>query len=102
MQEVKINPDYPTELLSSKGFKIKTEINNYKKRAANYVKSGIKYKRRADLEGVNNNLIIIHIVQQKPIRLINIYRSHNPQDNINQRTKFHLQLKVITDSIVQN
>ena len=67
-----------------------------------YIKSGIKYKRRSDLEGVNNNLIIIDILQDKPVRLMNIYRSHNPQENVNQRTKFQAQLNVLTNSIIQN
>ena len=102
MQEVEITPDFPTELLTFKGFEIETETNNFKKRVAVYIKSGIKYKRRSDLEGVNNNLIIIDILQDKPVRLMNIYRSHNPQENVNQRTKFQAQLNVLTNSIIQN
>lgn len=102
MQEVEITPDFPTELLTFKGFEIETETNNLKKRVAVYIKSGIKYKRRSDLEGVNNNLIIIDILQDKPVRLMNIYRSHNPQENVNQRTKFQAQLNALTSSIIQN
>lgn len=102
MQETEISPDFPTELLTFMGFEIETEINDYKKRVAIYIKSGIKYKRRIDLEGENNNLIIIDILQDKPTRLMNIYRSHNPQDNINQRIKFQTQLNVMTSAITAN
>ena len=44
---------------------------------------GYKYKRRTDLEGVDSNLVIIDILSKKdPLRLINIYRSFNPPNNI--------------------
>ncbi len=49
----------------------------------------INYKRRADLEGKNNNIVIKEIIQ-KHIRLINIYRWPNPQDNVNRKTKFQI------------
>jgi hypothetical protein len=63
---------------------------------------GVSYKPRDSLERKNNNLIIIDLLQDKPVRLISIYRFHNPQDNINLRTKLQTQLKIITDFVVHN
>jgi hypothetical protein len=63
---------------------------------------GLNYKQRDDPEGKNNNTIITDIIADKPVRLINIYSSHSPQENINQRTKLQAQPKIITDSVAHN
>ena len=48
------------------------------------------------MEGTNSNLVIIDIKDTKmPTRLINIYRSFNPQDNVSARDKFKYQLQLI-------
>jgi hypothetical protein len=55
MQEVKLNANYPIQLLSFQGYDIEVETKKKKKRVAIYIKSGISYKRKSDLEGKNNN-----------------------------------------------
>ena len=75
MQEVEILPNYPNDLLTFRGFNIEVEHNDEKARTAIYINSNISYTRRNDLEGLNNNLVIIDVHSTKTIRIINIYRS---------------------------
>ena len=99
MQEVEILPDYPIHLLSFPGYELEVEQNVVKSRVAIYISSKVEYTRRKDLEGTDNNMIIIDIKGKKPVRIINIYRSFNPQNGISQRTKFQLQLNLISNAI---
>ena len=95
MQEIDIDKDYPTHLLTFQGFNLEVEENDLKARVGIYLITSIKYKRRNDLEGKNSNLIIIDIEDRKRTRLINIYRSFNPQDGLSPREKFKYQLNLI-------
>ena len=60
-----------------------------------YLSNNMTYKRRHDLEGLNNHLVIIDILDKKHTRLINIYRSFYTQDNVTPRDKFKQQLETI-------
>ena len=77
-QEADIPRDYPTELLSSKDYKIESEQCTVKARCAALVKNTIKYTRRFELEGKDDCLIIIEVKGIKNYRLINVYRTFNP------------------------
>jgi exonuclease III len=79
MQETEIKHDYPIELLTFPGYSIEIETNDVKSRVGIYIIERLKFKRRNDLEGINSNLIIIDIIETKPVRLINVYRSFRPQ-----------------------
>ena len=52
------------------------------------------------LEGVNSIMVIIDLKGCRSIkRLNNIYRSFNPQDNVNARAKFRYQLELIKNAM---
>ena len=79
VQEIDTDSDYPSRLLSFPGYNIEVESNEVKSRVATYIKDNINYNRRPELEGKNSNLLIIDIEQEPRFRIINIYRSFNPQ-----------------------
>jgi hypothetical protein len=99
MQETEIKDNYPVELLTFPGYTIEVESNDVKSRVGFYINDQIKFTRRKDLEGMNSNLIIIDIIQNKPVRLINIYRSFRPQDNVTPREKFKYQLGLVKNAM---
>ena len=70
-----------------------------KSRVATYIKDNINYNRRPELEGKNSNLLIIDIEQEPRFRIINIYRSFNPQGGMHQKEKFRYQLQLIKNAI---
>ena len=102
MQETDIQNDYPTNILTFPGYQIEVETNDVKGRVAIYVAEGVKYVRRQDLEGTNSNMIIMDIKLNKTLRIINMYRSFNPQNNVNPREKFIYQLDLIKNAMTQN
>ena len=96
MQEIEIETNYDINLLSFKGYTLENELNSHKSRVGIYVKNGIEYKRQDELEGENSHLIIIDITDNKSTyRLINIYRSFNPQGGISAVDLFKHQLDLI-------
>ena len=88
MQEIDIKKNYNEDLLSISGYSLLTEKNILKSRSGIYIKSSIKFIRRADLEGVDNSLAIIDIELSRKYRLINLYRVFNPQNGISQKNYF--------------
>ena len=80
LQETEIESDFDCELLSIPGYRFEYESNNVKRRVGTYIKSTIKYERCTSLEGINNHLVIIDILngRKKKKCIINIYRSFNP------------------------
>ena len=101
MQEVDIDSNCPTNILTFPGYRIEIETNEIKSRVATYIKNNIEYVRRKDLEGVNSNLVIIDIEQKPKKRIINVYRSFNPQGGMTQREKFLYQLQLIKNAIIE-
>ena len=95
MQEVDLLGNYPTELLSFSGYNLETETNDLKIRVGVYVNERIKYRRRSDLEGTNSHIVILDIEGHKNLRIISIYRTFKPQENITAREKFNYQLNLI-------
>ena len=96
LQEVEFESRLDPNLLEIKHFRFELEKNSLKARTGVYINEGVEYKRMRLLEGVNSHIVIIDLV--KPIaikRIINIYRSFNPQDNVQERTKFKYQLNII-------
>ena len=102
MQETEIPHDYPTNILTFPGFQLEVEENDLKARVAIYVADGLKYTRKLNLEGKNSNMIVIDVEMKKSLRIINVYRSFNPQNNVNPRTKFNYQLDLIKNALTPN
>ena len=64
-----------------------------------YISTKVKYKRRTDLEGTDSNLVIIDLEGRGVVsRIINLYRSFSPQNNLSARDKFKYQLQLIKES----
>ena len=96
MQETEIEADFDCELLRIPGFILEMENNNHKKRVGIYIKSNINYKRLSILEGENNHLVVIEVKEGLALkRIINIYRSFNP-NGLTQREQFLIQCEKIS------
>ena len=80
------------------GFNLDLETNTRLSRTSFYVADNINYTRKLTLEGVDSNLIIIDIEGSNPTRIINVYRSFNPQNVQSQREKFKYQLYLIKEA----
>ena len=102
LQETEIPNGFPIKELSLKDYSIEIENNDSKARVCTYIKNGIAYKRRNDLEGCNNHLVIIDLMLNKPYRLINLYRVFSPQNNVTQKDFFTNQLQCITNANCKN
>ena len=96
IQETEIEKDFDYVLLNIPGYKLELEVNDTKSRVGTYIKNSIKYERCSELGGVNKHLVIIDVLNgKKPKkRIINIYRSFNPQGT-SQREHFSCQLDLI-------
>ena len=55
LQEIDLKPNIDKNLLSFGGYSLEIESNDVKARAGIYVKNGIEYIRRNELEGLNNS-----------------------------------------------
>ena len=99
MQEVEIKNDFNTDILNSNAFKIEIENSTMKSRCATYIKQGIDYVRRPDLEGIDNHLVIIDVNLDKSYRIINLYRSFNPPNNLRQNEHFTNQIRHLKQAV---
>ena len=61
LQETDIEPSYPLNILTFKGYNFLSENNTIKSRAGIYINNTIPYQRRTDLEKPDNGIIIIDI-----------------------------------------
>ena len=102
MQEIEIDSSIDLKELESSGFNLEIENNSEKSRVGFYISKRIAYNRKSDLEGINSNMVILDIEANRPLRLINIYRSFNPQNNVNQKDKFVYQLTLIRSAMTAN
>jgi hypothetical protein len=75
LQETEIVPELEASLLSFPCFEYETKNHSTKARVGCYIKSGIKYMRCIDLEGINSHLLIIDISAERNLRLIKIYQN---------------------------
>ena len=103
LQEVEIEAGFNQESLNLKNFQLEIERNSLKSRCGIYIKKSIAYTRMYHLEGVDSHIVIIDLEVTGSInRVINVYRSFNPQNNVNARTKFRYQLGLIKSAWTQN
>ena len=60
IQEAETPVNYPNELLNLKNYKIEIEHNSERRRGMiTYLRAGVPYVIRVDLEGLNKHLVII-------------------------------------------
>ena len=95
VQETEIAKTFDKDLLRIPGFNFELEVNSYISRVGFYISNEINYKRQSTLEGEDSNLIIIDIGSINQTRIINVYRSFNPQNGQSQTEKFKYQLRLI-------
>jgi Holliday junction resolvase RusA-like endonuclease len=88
--------------MSFPGFCYESENNDTNARVGCYISNKINYIRRTDLEGLNSHLLILDIKSEKDLRIINIYRTFNPQNGMSPREMFDNQLKLINDAMTNN
>ena len=69
LQETDIEPNYPLDILSFKGYEFLTENNSIKARAGTNINNSIPYHRRADLEKPDCGIIIIDLNMTKKLRI---------------------------------
>ena len=99
LQETELPGDYPIDLLSFKGYNYESENNIVKARCGIYISNTLSYVRRADLESAGTHVEIIDVNDNERTRIINIYRSFNPQNNESQIDFFTRQLAIISNAI---
>ena len=96
LQEVELKKNYPIQLMSSKDYKIESELCTNIARSAIIISNCVNYKRRHDLEEEDMSLVIIDVDSQTNYRIINLYRQFNPPNNHSQVQHFTNQLNLIT------
>ena len=67
-----------------------------------FINKKVSYKRRKDIEPLNGHILIIDIMQSPIIRLITLYRSFRPPDNVSPIDFFKSQLGVIENNCIPN
>ena len=92
VQEFEIPHHYPIiKALSFKNYNIKVEVNTIKSRCCFHIKDNINERRREDLEGTGNNIIIIEL--DKSV-IITLYRSFAKQNNLSPFESFTNQVQI--------
>ena len=99
LQEVEVKSGFHPTLLNIKNYNLELEINSVKARTGIYVRDNKDYTRLFHLEGVDAHLLILDVKDCAFNRIINVYRSFNPQGNINARNKFKYQLEIIKNAM---
>ena len=101
VQEAEIEKSFNKNLIRIPGFNLELECNSRMSLVGFYISNKIDYRRCDNLEGIDSNLIIIDILGSSTTRIINVYRSFNPQNGISQREKFKYQLSIIKEAFTK-
>ena len=78
LQETEIPQGFPQGILNCNDYTIEHEMNEEKIRTGIYIKKGINYTRRTDLELPNLHVVIIDCMTDVNFRVISLYRSFHP------------------------
>ena len=99
MQETELENGFDCDLLKIPGYNLELGKNSVKVRVGTYINDSIKYKRREELEGLDSHITVFDIWNGKKCnkRLINIYRSFNPNGET-AKELFTRQLSVIKNA----
>jgi exonuclease III len=92
LQETKLDANLDHKLLSFPVFSYDAENCTIKSRIGIFINTYIKYVRRNDLEANDSHSIVVVVPSTPNLRIINIYRTHNPPDNQRRGEFFHNQL----------
>ena len=101
LQETELPYNLDHSLMSLVDFQYESELNTVRSRVGMYVRSGLKYVRRQDLEGINSHIIVIDVKSDKNFRIITLYRPFNPLGT-NPRAFFQSQLDILNNAITPN
>jgi hypothetical protein len=89
-------------MLNFPGFAYESENHSVKSRVGIYINSLIKYNRCNHLEGNNSHITIVDVKTKKELRIINIYRSFNPQSSLTPRLFFEYQISIVKAAMTKN
>ena len=96
LQEVEFESRLDPSPLKIKNYNFELEVNSLKSRVGIYINENLEYNQMKHLEGNDSHIVIIDLVKSSSIkRIVNVYRSFNPQNNVQERTKFKYQLNII-------
>ena len=98
LQETELEQNLDHNLMSFPGYNYESENNTIRSRVGCYVKANISCIRRTDLEGQNSHLIILDVKAKNNIRIINIYRPFNPQQDKRPLEFFKYQIDLIHEA----
>ena len=101
LQEIDILPGYDIKLIAFKGFNIEIENNNFKARTGIYLRNGLDYSRKTELEGVNSGLVIVDVKLKSLVRIIGVYRVFSPPGEVSQHAFFTAQIQLIKQACDQ-
>jgi endonuclease/exonuclease/phosphatase family metal-dependent hydrolase len=102
VQETELSSNLDHSLLSFPGYIYESEKSNIKARVGLFIRSGLKYVRRLDLEEVDCHVMIVDISSKNDLRIINLYRSFSPQNNYSPSEFFIRQIHLIKRAITKN
>ena len=77
-------------------------LNKIQKKIGIYLRNGIKYTRRNDLEEEDFHIPIIDVVTHVKIRIVNVYRSFRPPNKMSPDKFFSEQLKIMSNVVCDN
>ena len=102
MQETEIPNNYPELTLNCNGYDLELELSTNKKRSGIYLKNGLNYLRRNNLERKDFHIVVVDINLAVQIRIICIYRSFRPPNQMTPDNFFLEQLKIIRNALCKN
>ena len=102
VQETELKSNMDHNLLSFPGYNFESEKCSSKSRVGTYINSSMKYVRRSELEEVDCHIVILDISSKPALRIINLYRSFNPPNNMSARDFFNIQLQTVKRAITNN
>ena len=71
MQEIEMKNNIDKDVLTFPGFELEIEKSSWISRVGIFIKTGINYARRYELEGADSHLIVIDVNGIKVTRIIN-------------------------------
>lgn len=99
MQETELSENLPTDILNSKFFYFEPEKSTIKKRVGVYINEKLSYNRIIDLEENNRHVIIIDLNLDVVYRVISLYRSFRPLDQLSTIEFFRCQMAIVEKNI---
>ena len=98
VQEAEISENYNIEAYKIRGYELETELSlpNQTKRTSMYIRSGIKYKRRLELEKPESHIIIITL-EDSGIGIASVYRTYKLTHKPSHILALEEQISILTN-----